>query len=187
MLPAKLLVALQQGAAALSLLVAVRFTFVEARALVEGLDHPAPPVGGSADGSAQSGASGPADPAEMVRTAAQTREQVLDQFREELASAVPATPAPPAVRQRHIFVDLGPARSNVYIAGKLVGQTPFGGQISCVEGGGVEVVVLPEHGAPIKRLYECRTEPSPSPAGAPGLPELLQGQSVSNLKPSPGQ
>lgn len=167
-------------AATLALISAGRFAFVEARAWSE----PVAPGLSSPRLAASSPAqpSGPTNPAEMVEQASHHREQILEQFKDELASASPVDPAAPAVAQRHIFVDFGPPRSKVYIAGKLVGQTPFGGQISCREGKGVEVVVLPEQGAPLSRTYQCLT--GPQPAASTHLPVVPSaGLEISNLKP----
>jgi len=173
-----LLLGLQHIAAALVLLTAGRFAFVEARAWSEpSKNDAASPTSTESDEQ-----HGPRDPAEMVKLAARTREETLKQFTDELASAAPSASAPPAVQHRHIFVDFGPPRSQVYIAGKLVGQTPFGGQISCVEGKAVEVAVLPPQGAPITRIYECLAGPRPT-ASADLASVLSAGQDVSNLKP----
>lgn len=184
MLRVKILRGLQHLAAGLALLAAGRFAFMEAHAWRPALDRASSAP--SAAGSPSSAPHGPTDPAEMVKVAAQTREQTLEQFKDELASALPTSAPPPAVQQRHIFVDFGPPRSKVYIAGKLVGQTPFGGQISCVEGRAVEVAVLPDQGAPITRAYECLAGPAPAPS-ADLSAVLSAGQDVSNLKPPAGR
>lgn len=57
---------------------------------------------------------------------------------------------------RNILVDLGPARSAVYLNGRLVGKTPYGGQYACEEGKEIVIEVLPPTGAPLRRTAPCR-------------------------------
>ncbi len=59
---------------------------------------------------------------------------------------------------RHLLVDLGPARSDVYLNGRLVGKTPYGGQHVCAEGEEVVIEVLPPKGAPLRRTASCSGE-----------------------------
>ncbi len=59
-------------------------------------------------------------------------------------------------RLRRILVDLGPERSDVYVNGQRVGQTPFGGQVSCSLDEILKVQVLPARGIPLERTVVCR-------------------------------
>jgi hypothetical protein len=57
---------------------------------------------------------------------------------------------------RRILVDVGPARSEVFIGKKNVGMTPYGGQIACTLGEEIKIQVLPPEGVPITRRLTCR-------------------------------
>jgi len=61
---------------------------------------------------------------------------------------VPAVP-------RQILIDLGPARSEVYVDGRRVGQTPFLGQVKCRPGREISVQVIPERGLPLGEKRVC--------------------------------
>lgn len=69
-----------------------------------------------------------------------------------------APPPPPVPTQRRILVDVGPARSEVFIGKKNVGMTPFGGQIACLSGEEIKIQVLPPKGIPIQRRVMCLGE-----------------------------
>lgn len=56
---------------------------------------------------------------------------------------------------RRILVDWGPERSKVFVNGRYVGETPYGGQVACASGDFVAVVVLPPSGAPSSRSIRC--------------------------------
>jgi hypothetical protein len=69
-------------------------------------------------------------------------------------------PAPVAASGRPIrptlSVSAAEARSDVYVNGRLVGQTPFLGDTSCKEGMPVRIEVVPLHGAALTYQRECR-------------------------------
>lgn len=80
----------------------------------------------------------------------------------------------PEVVLRSIVVDFGPPRSEVFINGRLVGQSPYAGQVACKDGDTVRVAVLPRSGAPITREMRClanepveHTASAVGPAGVP--------------------
>lgn len=61
----------------------------------------------------------------------------------------------PKVRQRSIMVDFGPARSEVFINGRRVGNTPYAGQLGCRDGDKVRVQVVPSSGVPLEKMMFC--------------------------------
>lgn len=70
-------------------------------------------------------------------------------------TAAPVPSGPP--KQRMLFVDLGPARSEVYVSGVHVGHTPYAGSWSCREGDVVVIHVLPRgYGVPIEARAACQ-------------------------------
>lgn len=153
-------------AAGLTLLVALRFAYVQCAPWLEGIGEFAP----DADfAPAQRG------PGEIVSEARQERQRLLDEVAAQGSAALVPEPPAPQMLKRSIMIDLGPPRSEVFIAGKRVGQTPYGGHLTCLEGAAIDVLVLPERGAPIKKTYECTSEilPSAQPSA----------WGVSNLKP----
>lgn len=88
-----------------------------------------------------------------------TQRPDLDELRSLVEKTSPSEveiDPPPAVPiQRRILVDVGPARSEVFVGKKNVGMTPFGGQIGCAEGEEIMVQVLPPRGVPIQRRVTC--------------------------------
>lgn len=74
-----------------------------------------------------------------------------------LASAAPAAEeqALPPLSPRQILVDLGPPRSEVFVDGRRVGQTPFLGQVKCRPGREIQVQVIPERGFPLNETRVC--------------------------------
>jgi hypothetical protein len=86
----------------------------------------------------------------------------------------------PEVMLRSIVVDFGPPRSEVFLNGRLVGQSPFAGQVSCRDGDVVHVAVLPPHGAPILRDMRCmKNEPVESSQEADALGRSAGSKAVS--------
>ncbi len=71
------------------------------------------------------------------------------------ASANELEEAGPQIRIRRILVDLGPERSDVYVNGRKVGKTPYGGQVSCLDGETIQVQVVPARGVPINARVKC--------------------------------
>lgn len=58
---------------------------------------------------------------------------------------------------RTLFVDLGPPRSDVFVSGVQVGQTPYAGTWSCKKGDEVVIHVLPRgRGVPLESRAACR-------------------------------
>ncbi len=108
---------------------------------------------------AQRPSAGPStDPRSVVEEARTSREaQLEDLIREQVASGavLQDQPAEPMTEVRRLIVDWGPERSEVYVGGERVGQTPYVGQVSCQDGAEVEVTVLPRVGVPLKRTFLC--------------------------------
>jgi hypothetical protein len=64
--------------------------------------------------------------------------------------------ASPQAKRRTLLVDLGPARSDVYVNGVAVGRTPYAGTWGCRDGDEVNIVVLPPGKAPpILAMAHC--------------------------------
>jgi len=79
------------------------------------------------------------------------------------ARAVPAgssagsAPAPGGRSFRiSLVVSAGPPRSEVYVNGQLVGHTPFLGDMACKAALPIRIEIVPEQGAPLTYLRECR-------------------------------
>lgn len=71
-------------------------------------------------------------------------------------SPLPLPSAPPSTPQvRTLYVKLGPPRSAVYVNGVRLGETPYAGDWSCVDGDAVDVQVMPASGAPLHRSLRC--------------------------------
>jgi hypothetical protein len=71
---------------------------------------------------------------------------------------------------RTLLVQLGPARSEVIVNGRRLGETPFAGQWTCADGDALRVQVIPRLGAPLERTLRCGgvsmlvgTPPAPIP------------------------
>lgn len=97
------------------------------------------------------------DPLERLGQSAIKRRIDLKQLNEEneFERPVAADDADDATKLRRIIVDLGPERSKVFINGMFVGETPYGGQLSCGSKAQIDLVVLPETGAPLRRSLIC--------------------------------
>jgi hypothetical protein len=74
----------------------------------------------------------------------------------------PAPPAPPSTApapqsplRMTLGVNYGPARSEVYVNGRLVGQTPFLGDTSCKSGQPVRIEIVPPTTAPLTYARRC--------------------------------
>lgn len=65
-------------------------------------------------------------------------------------------PKAPEAQLRTVWIQWGPPRSEVYLDGKRVGQTPYAGQYACVEGQFVKIQILPQGPvAPIEKMVPC--------------------------------
>jgi hypothetical protein len=79
------------------------------------------------------------------------------------ATSAPVASGSPAVEEqalpplgpRQILIDLGPPRSEVFVDGRRVGQTPFLGQVRCRPGREIQVQVIPERGFPLSETRVC--------------------------------
>lgn len=73
-------------------------------------------------------------------------------------AAAPPAPSVPAGQPRRVTlgVSAGPPRSDVYVNGRLVGQTPFLGDTSCKTGQEIRVEVVPPKGPPLTYVRDCR-------------------------------
>jgi hypothetical protein len=63
--------------------------------------------------------------------------------------------ADPPPSSRQILVDVGPPRSDVFVDGRRVGQTPFLGQVRCRPGREISIHVVPERGLPLQEKRVC--------------------------------
>jgi hypothetical protein len=72
--------------------------------------------------------------------------------------AVPTAAPLPAGRPLRVTlgVNYGAPRSEVYVNGSLVGQTPFLGDTSCKSGQSIRIEVVQPTGAPLTYLRDCR-------------------------------
>jgi len=61
----------------------------------------------------------------------------------------------PLPSPRQILVDIGPPRSDVFVDGRRVGQTPFLGQVRCRPGREISIHVIPERGLPLQEKRVC--------------------------------
>ncbi len=61
-----------------------------------------------------------------------------------------------AVMTPFLLVQVEPPRSDVFVNGVLVGQTPYAGDVGCKPGTPLKVDVLPPKGAPKTFHVECR-------------------------------
>lgn len=80
----------------------------------------------------------------------------LDELRRLANANVSEGEAEPEIRLRQLLVDVGPARSEIYVNGHYVGRSPFAGQWGCVDGDEIAIDVLPPNGMPIARRATCR-------------------------------
>jgi hypothetical protein len=75
----------------------------------------------------------------------------------QAALAAPSVDAPPAGVPLSVMlgVDYGSPRSDVYINGRKVGQTPFLGDTSCKSGQKLKIEIVPAKGLPLTYLRDC--------------------------------
>jgi hypothetical protein len=64
--------------------------------------------------------------------------------------------APGAPRSIQLGISAGPSRSEIYANGRLLGNTPFVGDMSCKTGMPVRIEVVPPSGPPLVYERECR-------------------------------
>jgi hypothetical protein len=74
--------------------------------------------------------------------------------RSSAVSRVPAV-APGQSRRVTLGVSAGPPRSDVYVNGRKVGQTPFLGDTSCKTGQAIRIEIVPAKGAPLVYSRDC--------------------------------
>jgi hypothetical protein len=70
----------------------------------------------------------------------------------------PVASQPPTGRPLRVTlgVNYGAPRSDVYVNGGRVGNTPFLGDTSCKSGQSIRIEVVPPQGAPLTYVRECR-------------------------------
>lgn len=73
------------------------------------------------------------------------------------ASASPSPSNRPIRVQALLSVKHGTLRSEVYVNGELVGNTPYAGDLNCKRGDPVSVEIVPRRGTPIVRSPLCRS------------------------------
>jgi hypothetical protein len=97
-----------------------------------------------------------------METGAASDEQTKQGPRKAAPSARPLIPIPaPSSSSRALLRTLlsvrhGDQRSEVYVNGEAVGNTPYVGDLSCRAGEPVKIEVLPRKGAVIERTATCR-------------------------------
>jgi hypothetical protein len=72
---------------------------------------------------------------------------------EAAPSSTTAASGPP--RRVTLGVSAGPPRSDVYVNGRKVGQTPFLGDTSCRAGQTIRIEIMPPKGAPLVYSRDC--------------------------------
>lgn len=104
-----------------------------------------------------SGANVPQKPSSHGAASAETAVPVVSV---PVVSAAPTAPAPSGSAGRPYRVTLGvnygEPRSEVYVNGSLVGQTPFLGDTSCKSGQPIRIEVVPKSGLPLTYLRRCQ-------------------------------
>ena len=72
------------------------------------------------------------------------------------AQPVPVPSGPPGhPRSVTLGVSAGPPRSDVYVNGRKVGQTPFLGDTSCKTGQQIRIEIVPQKGPPLVYSRNC--------------------------------
>lgn len=145
---------LRNSAGVLLVIASARFAYFEAKLLITGLSAKQEQAAAQ---SAQN-ADDSTDLLDPLRQSALERRLDLKQLNDEKSASPPVAAARDtdnATQLRRIIVDLGPERSKVFINGTHVGQTPYGGQLSCGNKAKIELVVLPETGPPLRRSLTC--------------------------------
>lgn len=121
-------------AALLCAAVSARFAYASFERAFGGSESPAPAV------SASGASVGPVAP--LVRPKA-------------APSSVVAR-APGAPRSIQLGISAGPTRSEIYVNGRLLGNTPFVGDTSCKTGLPLRIELVPPSGPPLVYERECR-------------------------------
>ncbi len=100
--------------------------------------------------------SGPSSPAPAVPASDAALQQSAPLVRPKTApsSAVVRAPGPP--RSIQLGISAGPGRSEIYVNGRLLGNTPFVGDTSCKTGMPVRIELVPPSGPPLIYERECR-------------------------------
>lgn len=70
------------------------------------------------------------------------------------SQAVVRAPGPP--RRIQLGISAGPERSEIYVNGRLFGNTPFVGDTSCKTGMPLKIELVPSSGPPLVYERECR-------------------------------
>lgn len=97
----------------------------------------------------------------------------LDELKRLAHGDVSEAEAEPEIRLRQLLIEVGPARSEIYVNGHYVGRSPYVGQWGCVDGDEIAIDVLPPDGMPIARHATCRgqviqAKPGSAPLTKPG-------------------
>lgn len=69
-------------------------------------------------------------------------------------AAAGAAPQPKRI-QVYLVVSVAPDRSEVVVDGVARGRTPYVGEVSCIDGGTLSIVVLPPKGLPKRFVRDC--------------------------------
>ncbi len=137
------------GTTALAAAVGVRlFTVLSSEALGSAADH------FEASPSTLTPAASPSImPSPMNR---QRQEQVLELASDDAGVRLSSTgSSPAALIYPTLYVNFGPERSEVFVNGVRVGQTPFIGEVGCRMGDLVKVDIAPPAGAPLRFMGRC--------------------------------
>jgi len=70
------------------------------------------------------------------------------------SQVVARAPGPP--RSIQLGISAGPGRSEIYVNGRLLGNTPFVGDTSCKTGMPLKIELVPPSGPPLVYDRECR-------------------------------
>jgi hypothetical protein len=99
---------------------------------------------------------GPASPAAAVSASGAPREAAAPLVRPKAppSSVVAHAPGPP--RSIQLGVSAGPSRSEIFVNGRLLGNTPFVGDTSCKTGMPLRIELVPPSGPPFVYERECR-------------------------------
>jgi hypothetical protein len=71
------------------------------------------------------------------------------------SAPVPAAISSGQPRRVTLGVSAGPPRSDIYVNGRKVGQTPFLGDTSCKTGQTIRIEIMPPKGAPLVYSRDC--------------------------------
>jgi hypothetical protein len=99
---------------------------------------------------------GSAAPASALSASVAPRQPSAALVRPKEAPSAVATRAPGPPRSIQLGISAGPSRSEIYVNGRLLGNTPFVGDTSCKTGMPLRIELVPQSGPPLVYERECR-------------------------------